>query len=252
MTDTNIDYIWHFLAECHERGWLYVGHRPMVWCPRCGTSLSQHELIDSYRDITHPSLYVRFPLHGRERRGGRRLDDDAVDAAGERARPSSIRLPSTRRTRPRPGSTGSPTARVETVFGAGAEIEQNAAGFDPRRASLRDAVLRPARPGRDGPHGADPGGGRGQSGGGHRHRPHRCRVRRRGLRARQARGTAGRSSRSTRPGVFVDGFGWLHGIRHRRRAPPGRRRSRGSAACLVRGGDDPPPLSRPAGAARPS
>ncbi len=39
----------------------------MPWCPRCGTSLSQHELIDSYNDITHPSLYVRLPLEGRER-----------------------------------------------------------------------------------------------------------------------------------------------------------------------------------------
>src|SRR5205085_3496465 len=39
----------------------------MPWCPRCGTSLSQHELMDSYNDITHPSLYVRFPIKGRER-----------------------------------------------------------------------------------------------------------------------------------------------------------------------------------------
>ena len=62
LSDTNISYIWTFLAECHRRGWLYVGHRPMTWCPRCGTSLSQHELIDSYADVVHPSLHVRFPL----------------------------------------------------------------------------------------------------------------------------------------------------------------------------------------------
>jgi isoleucyl-tRNA synthetase len=70
MTDTNISYIWGFLKECHQRGWLYKGHRSMPWCPRCGTSLSQHELIDSYNDITHPSLYVRLPIvddtHGHE------------------------------------------------------------------------------------------------------------------------------------------------------------------------------------------
>src|SRR4051794_12558679 len=62
MTDTNISYIWGFLKECNDRGWLYRGHRPMVWCARCGTSLSQHEMTDSYRDVTHPSLYVRFRL----------------------------------------------------------------------------------------------------------------------------------------------------------------------------------------------
>jgi isoleucyl-tRNA synthetase len=66
MTDTNISYIWGFLKECHDRGWLYKGHRSMPWCPRCGTSLSQHELIDSYREITHPSLHVRLPLVGRD------------------------------------------------------------------------------------------------------------------------------------------------------------------------------------------
>jgi len=66
MTDANISYIWTFLKTCHERGWLYVGHRSMPWCPRCGTSLSQHELIDSYEEITHPSLFVRLPLKERE------------------------------------------------------------------------------------------------------------------------------------------------------------------------------------------
>jgi isoleucyl-tRNA synthetase len=64
FSDTNIEYIWRFLKECHERGWLYKGHRSVEWCPRCGTSLSQHELINSYAELTHPSLYVRFPLKG--------------------------------------------------------------------------------------------------------------------------------------------------------------------------------------------
>jgi isoleucyl-tRNA synthetase len=66
FSDTNIEYIWRFLKECHERGWLYKGHRSVEWCPRCGTSLSQHELINSYAMLTHPSLFVRFPLKGRE------------------------------------------------------------------------------------------------------------------------------------------------------------------------------------------
>src|SRR6185437_13354613 len=33
-----------------------------VWCPRCGTSISQHELIGSYEDRSDPSLYVHLPL----------------------------------------------------------------------------------------------------------------------------------------------------------------------------------------------
>src|SRR5215210_2163304 len=44
FSDTNIEYIWRFLAIVHERGWLYLGHRSTEWCPRCGTSISAHEL----------------------------------------------------------------------------------------------------------------------------------------------------------------------------------------------------------------
>ena len=64
FSDTNIEYIWRFLKEVHGRGWLYKGHRSTQWCPRCGTSLSQHEQAgeDKYRELEHPSLYVRFPL----------------------------------------------------------------------------------------------------------------------------------------------------------------------------------------------
>jgi isoleucyl-tRNA synthetase len=69
MTDTNISYIWGFLAECHRRGWLTRGHRLMPWCHRCGTSLSQHELADSYSDLVHPSVFLRLPLAGRPGEG---------------------------------------------------------------------------------------------------------------------------------------------------------------------------------------
>ena len=67
FSDTNIEYIWRFLAEVHRRGWLYQGHRSTVWCPRCGTSISQHEVFSGeYRELEHPSLHVRLPLKGRD------------------------------------------------------------------------------------------------------------------------------------------------------------------------------------------
>ena len=46
----------------NERGWLYQGYRATEWCPRCGTSMSQHELsqADVYREKTDPSIYVRL------------------------------------------------------------------------------------------------------------------------------------------------------------------------------------------------
>jgi isoleucyl-tRNA synthetase len=68
FSDTNIEYIWRFLKAVHERGWLYKGHRSTQWCPRCGTSLSQHEQAgeENYKELDHPSLFVRFPLKDRE------------------------------------------------------------------------------------------------------------------------------------------------------------------------------------------
>jgi isoleucyl-tRNA synthetase len=64
FSDTNIEYIWRFLKTMDKRGWLYLGHRSTEWCPRCGTSLSQHELSQSgvYQERSDPSLYVRLPL----------------------------------------------------------------------------------------------------------------------------------------------------------------------------------------------
>src|SRR3954451_14269721 len=62
FSDTNIEYVWRMLKVVHEREWLYLGHRSTEWCPRCGTSISQHELIGSYVDRADPSLFVRFPL----------------------------------------------------------------------------------------------------------------------------------------------------------------------------------------------
>src|SRR5215208_372415 len=68
FSDTNIEYIWRFLKECHRRDWLYLGHRSTQWCPRCGTSLSQHEQAgeENHREMEHPSLFVRFPLRRRD------------------------------------------------------------------------------------------------------------------------------------------------------------------------------------------
>jgi isoleucyl-tRNA synthetase len=66
LSDRNIETIWYFLKRCQEKGWLYEGTRVMPWCIRCGTSLSQHELIDSYRDVEHESVFLKLPIHGRD------------------------------------------------------------------------------------------------------------------------------------------------------------------------------------------
>ena len=61
-SDHNITSIWHFLKECDKRGWLIRKNRPMVWCPRCGTSLSDHEMAGSYSEVTHTAIFVKLPV----------------------------------------------------------------------------------------------------------------------------------------------------------------------------------------------
>ena len=39
----------------------------MPWCARCGTGISQHEIVtDGYKEIKHESVFLKFPLLGRE------------------------------------------------------------------------------------------------------------------------------------------------------------------------------------------
>ena len=65
-TDENILSIWHFLKKCSDKGWLVKKNRPMAWCQRCGTSLSEHETSSSYHEVTHNALYVKFPVLGKD------------------------------------------------------------------------------------------------------------------------------------------------------------------------------------------
>lgn len=57
-TDENISAIWHFLKICHEKGWITKAYRPMPWCPRCGTSLSEHEMSGSHKEVTHTAVFA--------------------------------------------------------------------------------------------------------------------------------------------------------------------------------------------------
>ncbi len=63
FSEENNYTIWTMLKSCHERGWIYKGRDVMPWCARCGTGISQHEIVtEGYRELTHPSITLRFPL----------------------------------------------------------------------------------------------------------------------------------------------------------------------------------------------
>jgi isoleucyl-tRNA synthetase len=63
MSDENNYTIWHFLKTCHEKGYLYKGRDSVPWCPRCGTAISQHEILtEEYKEITHDSVFFTLPI----------------------------------------------------------------------------------------------------------------------------------------------------------------------------------------------
>lgn len=61
-SDENITSIWQFLKKVNQNGWLVKSNKPMQWCPRCGTSLSAHEMHGSYKDVEHTAVFFKAPV----------------------------------------------------------------------------------------------------------------------------------------------------------------------------------------------
>jgi len=67
-SDKNITSIWNFLKVCNDKKILKQSYKTMPWCPRCGTSLSEHEMTGSYKERTHKAVYVKAKLKDRNER----------------------------------------------------------------------------------------------------------------------------------------------------------------------------------------
>jgi isoleucyl-tRNA synthetase len=68
LTNEYIESVWWLFKQIWDAGDIYEGHKVVPYCGRCGTALSSHELgqPDAYRDVTEPSVYVRFPVRDRD------------------------------------------------------------------------------------------------------------------------------------------------------------------------------------------
>ena len=63
------DYIeseWWALKTISDKGLLYKGHKIVPYCPRCGTSLSSHEVAQGYKDVKETSCIAKFKVKGEE------------------------------------------------------------------------------------------------------------------------------------------------------------------------------------------
>ena len=59
-----IESAWWAVQRAEERGLLERGHRVVNWCPRCETAIADSEV--EHWDETDPSIFVKFPVTGRE------------------------------------------------------------------------------------------------------------------------------------------------------------------------------------------
>jgi isoleucyl-tRNA synthetase len=64
VTPEYIEAAWWTLAQAQEKGMLERGHRVVNWCPRCETAIADAEV--EYWDEKDPSIFVKFPVAGRE------------------------------------------------------------------------------------------------------------------------------------------------------------------------------------------
>ena len=59
-----IESVWWALKQIWDKGLLYKGHKIVPYCPRCGTSLSSHEVAQGYKDVKDKSAYAKFLVKG--------------------------------------------------------------------------------------------------------------------------------------------------------------------------------------------
>jgi len=59
-----IESLWWIIQQVDKAGLLYLGHKVVPYCWRCGSPLSSHEVAQGYKDVQDPSLTVLFKRVG--------------------------------------------------------------------------------------------------------------------------------------------------------------------------------------------
>ena len=65
-TQEYIETVWWIIKKIHEKGLIYQDYKVVPYCPRCGTSLSSHEVAQGYQRIKEPAIYVKFRIKNPE------------------------------------------------------------------------------------------------------------------------------------------------------------------------------------------
>ncbi|MBU2263596.1 class I tRNA ligase family protein, partial [Patescibacteria group bacterium] len=66
LDNSYIESVWWVLKQLWERGLVYKDYRVSPYCPRCGTPLSNFEVNLGYKDVSDPSIYIKFKIKNKE------------------------------------------------------------------------------------------------------------------------------------------------------------------------------------------
>lgn len=61
-----IETVWWIMRQFDDGGMLYHGHKVVPYCPVCATPISSHEMANSYRSVSEPSVYVKLKATDRD------------------------------------------------------------------------------------------------------------------------------------------------------------------------------------------
>ena len=62
MDPDYMESIWWAFKSLWDKGLIYKGHKAMHICPRCGTTLSNFEVTQNYKDVVDISVTVKFEI----------------------------------------------------------------------------------------------------------------------------------------------------------------------------------------------
>ena len=65
-----VESCWWIIKKLWDKGLIYQGYKVTPHCPRCGTSLSSHEVALGYDETDDPSVWVKFKLDLSQPAGG--------------------------------------------------------------------------------------------------------------------------------------------------------------------------------------
>ncbi len=65
MDNDYIESVWWVFKQIWDKGYVYKDYRVSPYCPRCGTTLSNFEVTQGYKDVKDESVFVKFPISNR-------------------------------------------------------------------------------------------------------------------------------------------------------------------------------------------